>query len=161
MGVCTSFAEYKGSNPYLMQQKKAQDTFLRDTLHEHQGKPWILCAHDPGTFGDLWKILHPHLSTFEHLFYGDLHNPLWGKMKRVQGLFPPPTRKGYTQSVGLSRSSMCPSTAPLWWEGYGLMTVGLGEQVEVHEVKLDTPTKVKQLPTASFLTCIWWMIKRR
>lgn len=161
IGVCSSFAEYHGDVPYLLQQKEAQEQFVRDVLRRSSGEPWILCAHDPHTFGELWRVLHPHLASFEQFLYGDLHNPFWGKMKRVQGLFPPPTRKGYTQSVGLVRSSMCPSTAPLWWEGYGCMTVELGRQLAVHQVKLPTPDRIKNLPTASLLTCALWMAKRR
>lgn len=161
VGICSPIAEYNGPDPEILSFKQRQAEFLEDVLSTHKGS-WMLYVHDPFTLKHLAKEIKGHTNQLQRVVRGDFHDPR--KWKLLEAI-PWASGSILSRQVALKclrKSAFCPSTAPLWWQGYGLLVLsGDKEKIKAQEIALNRPTESKDLPTSSFWRCLWWMIRRR
>ena len=159
VGIATPLACYKGSDAFLCDLKEMQFQFLADTmLPLYDGMPWILCLHTPldtpfaVSDPDIARMVEGQLIGLERVVFGDLHNPLLGKMLcYLRSVIAP---RHFPVRFALRSGALCPSTAPLWWKGYGLLTYenGIWNTINLS----DAPHA--PLPTSSFLRMTKWFL---
>jgi len=156
IGICSSFADYKGKDPTLLKRAHEQKVFIADTLASTKD-PWILFSHSPWSAKFLAREITPHLTRLKQMISGDLHDPkkAW-VIKSARRVLP--IAQSNVLFHCLRNWTFCPSTAPLWWQGYqclGLSVNAFGVAEEVIHGVLP----MKNLPTASFMRCTWWCVK--
>ena len=163
LGVCSPIAEYAGRQEEILALQKQQKTFLKDVLGSWTGK-WVLCAHNPFVVKSLTQELKPHTKRLLRMVAGDYHNPSqWNLVKKIitaPRRFLPDDSAGRTALECLSKCTACPSTAPLWWHGYGLLLIYSGRNKFYTEVvQIEKLEESKSLPVSSLMRCAWWMIR--
>lgn len=161
IGVCSPVAENSESNSFAKTLHKEQLAFLGDTLSSWKGN-WVLYIHRPLAISHFTKQIRGHENALVRLVHGHYHDTRKSKlMKAMWNLGALTLQAGMFDwgSAGkeirqcLRKSMLCPSVAPLWCRGYGL----LANQRVVCVPKPKASDK--NLPTASFLKCLWWMIR--
>ena len=161
IGLCSPIAEYQGLNSEILRIQTDQRTFLGDILSGHKD-PWILFTHTLYTPTFFVKEITGHTKNLKTIVCGDVHDPRKGKilkrMNQILGSFMFKA-KNQTLTECLKKSIFCPSTAPLWWQGYGLLTLKYGKQktLKANEIALNRPPD-KEAPTSSLLRCLRWML---
>jgi hypothetical protein len=161
LGVCSpllqELSRVDQSQLYALQQDQCD--FVRDTLRQHQGQSWILCTHDPAV-GQLAKVAGPHHGDLLAMICGDKHMPWAGKLIRAHGY----VQRGF---AGLChrRAILCPSTAPLWWQGCTYLE-GLVEDGRLTLKRRDYATRdlkqrVQRSPFSHPHRCLRWMLKAK
>jgi len=153
IGVSSSIAEYEGTERFLSVRRKRQEEFLRDALQKHNG-PWILFSHKPFVLKNFGRQIEGHVGQLQRIVHGHFHDPR--KEKLLRALF-----RIWDRDVVSDRWVLCPSTAPLWWQGYGALVLSGSEKIRAQEIALDRPAESKDLPTSSFWRCLWWMIRQQ
>ena len=157
VGVCSSLAEYAGTDPEVLKEKQEQSEFLHDTLVRLRGRKWILAAHKFATPKHFIREIQGYEKSLVAFVCGDLHDPFKHKLlKPVWSLHPNATIRAV-----MKRSVMCPSTAPLWWRGYGMLTMewdAENDRLTTHRIELERPADSVVLPTESMFTCFRWMM---
>jgi hypothetical protein len=151
-GICSPLANYLGNDGTLEALREQQENFLHEAKDRISGKPWILFAHDPFLPRIVSRLFHHQLLNCQAFIHGHWHNPKFTRMFRALGtVFNNPL---------LQISHTCPSVAPLWWKGCGMMKVVIdGENVKISNQLLDVPPETACLPTTSFLRCLWWKFR--
>ncbi|MEK7554669.1 MAG: hypothetical protein AAB518_01645, partial [Patescibacteria group bacterium] len=105
-----------------------------------------------------------HVPTMQRMICGDMHDNRKGDMrKRIANAIPMgiiPSRARRVLLACERKLVVCPSTAPLWWRGYGLLTVKTNPWITLTDPHLlSIPENRRVAPTASALTCLWWCVK--
>lgn len=160
LGLAAPLATYNGPYASVELSRRLQREFVWDTLRTWKG-PFVLFAHTIRTVHALAPVLGPHKDRCLAFIYGDIHDPRKAILAR---LIAPLIRLGGTskaRSLGslLGRSHCVPSTAPLWWRGYGLLELTIEDgRVKTREIKLSRPRDSVEIPTASFWRCAWWLL---
>lgn len=158
IGICSPIAEYSGSDAKIAQLKREQAEFVGDMLLSHEGA-WMLYTHRPLAVNYLAKQIEGRRKQLLKMVWGHNHDPRKATLLRAI-LLGTTTNKVVREC--LKKSVCCPSTAPLWWHGYGLLTLEQKqEKIRARTVILDRPSDSRNLPTSSFWKCLWWMIKMR
>lgn len=166
IGLCSPIAYYNGLDPAILRFKKEQETFLGDTLSGFRG-PWMLFAHHPLTPKNFVRQIEGHTKRLLGMVCGDIHEPwrrnLLKRIARIPGLILLASHQKRTVLECLKKYIPCPSTAPLWWRGYGLLTLSLDgrKKVNPREIILDRPPDSKDLPTSSVWRYFWWMLRSK
>jgi hypothetical protein len=120
IGICSGILpkvhKYK-LHSMVRERQDAQLDFVAEALRMHRGRPWVLCTHDPDVSG-LEKVAAPYVRDLLHMIYGDQHNPSRHMLQRLKGIGKSITRSGgpFARAC-LLRGKLCPSVAPLWWQG--------------------------------------------
>lgn len=151
LGICSPVAEYNKSNERLSKLQSQQEEFLLNANNRIDGKPWILFAHDPFLPKIVSHQLQHQIPNCKAFIHGRLHNPAYTKWLRKLGwLFGRPL---------LRKSHTCPSVAPLWYHGGGMMELTIdGTMVTIENRFVDLPPSATNVPTASFFRCLRWML---
>jgi hypothetical protein len=156
VGLCSPLLDYPGKDPELLRRKQEQKDFLREALEAHRDRPFVLCLHRPFSVRHVLPELAPHMRRCRSILAGDLHRPRLGAAIRWFARLPAASLVIRDRAMirALRKVSVCPSTAPLWWRGYGLLHVNVtnGKLRRTH-VRLERPVESEDLPTASFRHC--------
>jgi len=154
LGICSPLANYHDDDGTLEALQNQQSNFLHEANSRINGKPWILFAHDPFLPPIVSRLLQNQLPNCRAFIHGHRHNPKFTKLLRTLG--------SITKNKLLQVSHTCPSVAPLWWRGCGMMKITVdGEKVTIKNRLLDVPPEIANLPTASFFRCLMWMLRPR
>lgn len=161
LGLASPLATYGGPYPSVELSRRLQREFVWETLRTWKGL-FVIFAHTARTAQALAYELGPHVARCLAFIYGDFHDPRKALLARgvapILGVFG-----NHDLSVlgrYLVRSSCVPSTAPLWWRGYGLLELTIESgQVAIREIKLQRPPDSVDIPTASFRRCVWWFLR--
>ena len=164
IGLATPLSEYVGENPAILRRVREQEIFLRTTLARNEGRPWILYAHEPSGLQLIAPLLRPHLRTLRRVVCGHFHRPLVGQWIRTTAHLRPAhpvfDRSAYTRLM--RKVTVCPSSAPLWWRGYGILGIHrLGNRVVTREHHVLRPDGSEPLFTSSLVRCLWLKITER
>ncbi len=156
LGIASPVADYRGTAPHLLRLKREQEAFLADTLAQHRDKRWTLFLHNPLSVRNLLPVLTPHRRRLNAVVGGDLHRPGSGNLLRAFGRMP--GARWMTRTPGLlpflRRTTVCPSTAPLWWRGYGALELAMApRRIRPRLVTLERPMESEPVPTASLRWC--------
>jgi hypothetical protein len=156
LGVASPVADYRGNAAGLLLLKRAQEEFIADTLAQHRDKRWTLFIHNPLSVRNLLHVLAPHRRRLHAVVGGDLHRPGSGNLLRTFGRMP--GAQWMTRTPGLlpflRHTTVCPSTAPLWWSGYGALELSLTpRRLHRRMVTLPRPMESEPIPTASLRWC--------
>ncbi|MFH0830463.1 MAG: hypothetical protein V1895_00140 [Parcubacteria group bacterium] len=160
VGVCTPIeAEIPARNIASKQR-----LFLRECAIQFEQRPWVLVVHEMGFIDRLLQIVEPvcqmerTLRNCQAILVGDLHSP--GKFRLVRALKSARAFFGHSRTVELLKKVVfCPSTAPLWWEGFGALTLewdDVAGKLTSRQVRLLKPPDYEPLPTESFWTYLKW-----
>lgn len=158
IGAWAPLFEYKGDNGKIINFQGLQKGILETAFLEYEDDekafPFLFFFHTPFLPKSVKEILRKHRDRFRGLVYGDLHNPRYEKILRLHGLL--------TGNPFLRKSHLCPSVAPLWWRGCGLLEINTDQAEPVIRRHLLTPPEeARNLPTASALRCLLWMLRPR
>ena len=161
IGVCSSIIEYGGNEERIVKRARTQHEFVGDTLGGGNEK-WVFCIHNPFSSRFLAREIVPHLDRLGSVVCGEFHDPTTAKPLRAITKMASPFFRGAKGKVlvkCLQKLRVCPSTAPLWWRGYGLLqAVEEHRELEYEEVFLPLPSRAP-LPTASRLRSTVWMVR--
>ena len=152
LGICSSVAAYTGNDPDLLCMRKLQENAVAGKIAELSNAPWILFAHEPFLPKRIRNLLKGASRTCKAFIHGHRHDPKYTKFFRALGIV--------THDPFLRISNTCPSVAPLWWPGCGWMEVTIeNHKVTIQNHQVPVPESIAKLPTASFLRCLWWMLR--
>jgi hypothetical protein len=158
LGICAPLACYSGTDPGILGRQCEQREFIGNTLFARR-LPWLLFSHSPWAVRGMAKEIAPALGRLCGLVTGDCHRPGLGvlSVRLKRPLFWGESGRVVRRCLG--RYTPCPSTAPLWWQGYGLLELEAlgGGVVSMREVRVERPAQRTKLPTESALRCLWWM----
>ncbi len=158
IGVSSPIAEYNETDRGILQMQKEQAVFLGDTLSSSKS-PWMLCIHNPFSLKYFVSQVRGHTQRLQKVVCGDFHDPRKWKLFRATNHLRALLESGVYES--LNKCAFCPSTAPLWWRGYGLLVLSWdGERVRTKEINLNRPAESEDIPTASFWRCLRWMMHK-
>lgn len=160
LGVASPIAEYVGKEESIARRVRTQRQFVGDALSAHDG-PWVLYTHSPWAVGHLSREIEVQVDNLQQVVAGDLHNPSRGTMLRALAKGYVPMAKHTRRHAvvqALSKTVVCPSTAPLWWPGHGFMNLDIvGDSVRV-AVRTAPRAYSGRLPTESAMRCLAWML---
>jgi predicted phosphodiesterase len=156
LGMCSPLAYYHGKDPSILKRKKDQETFLVDTLAAYPEKKWVLYVHDPMALRHVIKQIGPHLRRCRKVIVGHFHRPSTGRLIRYASRVP--VTKAMLSSRmyrrALSKVVVAPSTAPLWYKGYGWLQLEVrGNTMKAHRMRALRPIESQDLPTRSLRWC--------
>ncbi len=157
LGVCSPIAQYSGSNPRIAKLRDEQAEFVGDALQRHRGE-WMLYIHRPAAVRFLDKEMKDHLGRLRKMVYGHYHDPAKGRLVNAIHLLSLAGDSIVWKC--LEKAVLCPSTAPLWWRGYGLLVLNENGSKN-QEIVLSRPPESQDIPASSFWRCLWWMAKSR
>lgn len=158
IGVCSPLAEYRGDDHAVLRLKLEQRQFVGDTLESLHGDRWIFAAHRLRAPVNFARVIHGHEQSLQAFVHGDMHNPRTARFLRPFSYLLA-GGDGAVTSV-LQKAVACPSVAPLWWKGYGLLTMEWDSnsgELTTEQVSVLRPSEAEELPTESALRCAWWM----
>lgn len=163
LGLASPLANYGGPYPSVEFSRRLQREFVWETLRTWKGS-FVLFAHSPRTAHALAHELGPHMDRCLAFIYGDFHDPRKAKLARIIAPFirMAGSREAWILGTLLKRSHCVPSTASLWWRGYGLLELTIEDgRVATREIKLERPSDSVDIPTSSFRRCAWWFLQPR
>jgi hypothetical protein len=160
VGVCSPLAGCNGADPNVYQLKREQEQFVGDTLQSlPPDQPWLFATHDMSGCIDLEKQLRSRVSTVRAMVSGDLHAPFLHSL--VRGLLRARHVMRSTTRTFLEKSIFCPSLAPGFWPGYGMLMLTWDDSKQIlqsERVALKRPIDSEKVPTQSPLQCCLWLL---
>ena len=154
VGLCSSLAEYSGSERFVWLRVSEQRDFFFASLDSWDG-PWALAVHSPFFPTAYAREIEPYLGKLEAMITGDLHSTAAPKILRT--LVSPTFVPGNSLKVWaacMKKVIPCPSVAPLWSAGSKYLNLSMeAQKIKVEEVRLPA----KRLITQNPLRCAWWM----
>jgi hypothetical protein len=157
IGMCSPLAYYAGNDERILKRKRDQEAFLGDTLAANRDKPWTLCVHDPFALGSVMDQIGPHIRRCRKIVVGHFHRPVAGRIVRSLARLP------ITAAVirdarfrkALRKVIVAPSTAPLWYKGYGWLQADIeGSTVRLQRMEAARPHDSEKVPTRSLAWCL-------
>jgi hypothetical protein len=160
IGVCSPIAEYKGLDPQITRIRDDQASFVGDVLAGSK-EPWALYTHSPFAPRFFAKEIKGHTGRLVNMICGDFHDPRKGRVMKMAAKFVGfPFNSAVIQC--LKKCAVCPSTAPLWWQGHGLLSLSEHERkIVIKEILLEPLLLSSKIPTSSFWRCLWWIVRNR
>lgn len=165
IGIASPLLEYSGDDPAIQRRKRDQKTFVGDTLSRLK-KPWVFYLHRATACKFLAQEIGDHVNTMCKMICGDAHDPR--VMRFVRGCAGVPFlpfvvgKETSFMLRCLQKCVLCPSTAPLWWRGHGLLALlSLREDIAIKEIVLPSDPSFANLPFTSKMRCALWMIRPR
>lgn len=162
VGVCSPLfaSNYGNEQREIERLQQDQVDFVAETLRSKPKKQrWVLCTHDLALGALLETVGREHQKTLTTVLMGDVHSPLAGKIIKL---------KGFLQPLGLMaairrKTVVCPSVAPLWWEGCALLSGSVqGDTTHFQQqqffLPLGTKEKMREFPFSSFSKALIWML---
>jgi len=166
LGMCTPLEAAKTSDPRVEQRQLEQRAFFKKLAAEKLiSRPWILIAHDLGAARSFPKMIPELIRDYaianrRAFIVGDKHNPGTFWIFRILAKFAAFIRRDQHASELLAEVHLCPSVAPLWWEGYGALTIEWNDRVDeviVKQVRIPKPAgHYHILPESMLKACLWW-----
>ncbi|MDD4319679.1 MAG: metallophosphoesterase [Candidatus Peribacteraceae bacterium] len=162
VGIASPLLEYggenDGKNPALLRKAAEQEAFLSDTLARHPHAPWILYLHRPFGLRAVAPRLRPHLPRLRAVVCGHLHRPALGNVIRTAARLRFPGHHPHESAYAhmMRKTTVCPSIAPLWCSGYGLLSLQMRHRrLRIRQEWLTAPRESDRLSTASLFRCLW------
>lgn len=164
IGISSPTALYQGSDEMIQERSSCQRAFVREVLEQYEGAPWVLFSHNPwGAVAHAFEAA-PFVRTLRAVICGDVHRPDMQRVIRQSRFLPFLSRApfGITHVARrmLSRVIVCPSVAPFWWEGYGMLELELSANYLHGRVRqIPRLANRKALPTEHPLRCAWFVAR--
>jgi predicted phosphodiesterase len=157
LGMCSPLAYYTGNDERLLKRKRDQEAYLADTLNAHPDTRWVLYVHDPLAVQSVIKQVGPHMKRCDRVVVGHFHRPIAGGI--VRGLARTPIAPLALRDVNfrraLRKTYVAPSTAPLWYKGYGWVQADIdGSNVDFTRIEAPKPEASEEIPTRSLAWCL-------
>jgi hypothetical protein len=160
VGVCSPLAGCNGADPNVYQLKREQEQFVGDTLASlPRDRPWLFATHDMSGCIDLEKQLRSRVSSVCGMVSGDLHSPFLHNL--VRGLLQVRHVMRSTSLTFLKKSIFCPSLAPGFWPGYGMLMLSWDDTkqtLQSETIALKRPIDSERVPTQTPIKAIWWLL---
>ena len=168
IGICSTLANYQGTDARIRRLADDQTTFVAATLTAYPAHDWLLFAHSPWLGRPLLRVIEHRMPDLQTFAFGDLHNPRFGNLLRAAARFTTPLTANTpgstlkTQLRCLRKSVMVPSLAPLWWRGHAFLEMQLhAGSVDAEQRHLSIDQSWTHAPGAHFWECLWWMLRPR
>jgi UDP-2,3-diacylglucosamine pyrophosphatase LpxH len=155
LGVSDSIAQYKGTSESILQYKRDQREFVQDALRTHKDLPWAMFTHDWMSVPSMAEDIDPYMKDCKQITYGHFHHP-WSenvsKAAQYIAAASPFASKAMRSMPRISR--LCPSTAPLWGEGYKMLDIHWKDSAfDSRIINLPKSAESDMNPGSSFLRC--------
>lgn len=159
IGINSSLMDYNGKDSHMLKKRDDQNGFVRETLDAHKDEPWALYMHDIKSISRLAPLVAPHADNCRIVVAGDLHNSFKGNMMKNWIRF---TTFNNTKRSLAAKFVLCPSVAPLWWNGYERLEMTYKDgNASANTVEIPYGEDAdKTVPTRSTLWCLRAMMPK-